>query len=92
MRLQTLLEESEIPPDVVAAVSELVDLKARTRELGTGRFPPVLRSFVVAELTAADLAGTGDRRHDLERSRAFAAETFRTAVTRFNDLAVSPHP
>ena len=91
MRLQTLLEQSEAPADVVAAVGQLVAVKARTRELGTGRFPPVLRDFVVAELTAADLAGTGDRRHNLDRSRAIAAETFRTAVTRFSQLAASPH-
>jgi predicted nucleotidyltransferase len=92
MRLQTLLEEAEAPADVVAAVDELVDVKARTRELGTNWFPPVLRAFVLAELTAADLAATGDRRHDLERSRAIATEAFRTVVTRFNDLAASRHP
>lgn len=83
MRLQDLLEESGAPPDVVAAVAELVALKARTRELGTGRFPAVLRAFVAAELAGDDLDGTGGRRHDLARSRAIAAEAFRTAVGRF---------
>jgi len=90
MRLQALLEESEAPADVVVAAGELVAVKARTRELGTGRFPPVLRAFVLAELSAADLAGTGARRHDLERSRALAAEAFRTAVVRFGDPGVLP--
>ena len=92
MRLQTLLEESEAAPDVLAAVGELVAVKGRTRELGAGRLPPILRTFVLDELTAPDFEGTGDRRHDLDRSRAIAAETFRTAVTRFNDPAAAPHP
>jgi uncharacterized protein len=76
MRLQTLLEESQAPADIVEATGELVDLKARTRELGTGRFAPVLRAFIAAELTAAHWAETLDRRHDIEHSRAIAARTF----------------
>jgi predicted nucleotidyltransferase len=91
MRLPTLLEESDAPADLLAAVSELISVKARTRELGTGRFPPVLRAFVIAELSAADLAGTGDRRQELQHSRAIAAETFRTAVTRFGDPSAPDH-
>jgi predicted nucleotidyltransferase len=86
MRLQTLLEESEAPADVLTAVSELVAVKARTRELGAAVFPPPLRAFVLAELTAPDLVGAADRRHDPKRSRMIAADTFRAAVTRFNGL------
>jgi len=80
MRLQALLAQSEAPAEVVEAVGELVDVKARTRELGDGRFPPVLRNFVVAELSSPDLAGPGERRHEVGRSRAVAAQAFRTAI------------
>ena len=90
MRLQALLAESDVPADVVAAVDELVAVKAGTRELGTARFPPVLRAFVAAELAATDLPGAGERRHDVERSRALAAETFRAAIDRFARPASSP--
>lgn len=84
MRLLTLLEESDAPAAVLDAARELIRVKAQTRELGTGPFPPVLRAFVSAEITAADLVGDGARRHDPERSRAIAAETFRRALTRFD--------
>ena len=83
MRLQTLLEESDTPAGVMEAVAALVALKAATREFGTGRFPPVLHPFVLAELTSPDLPGPGDRSHDLQRRRTIAAETFRTAITEF---------
>jgi predicted nucleotidyltransferase len=83
MRLHSLLGESDAPTDVMEAAAELVALKSRTRELGIGRFPSVLRAFVVTELATLDLSGTAYRRHDPEHSRIIASETFRTALSRF---------
>lgn len=85
MRLMTLLEESDAPAAVVDAAAELVAEKARTRELGHGPFPPVLGSFVDAELAAAPDTAVDD--HDTARSRALAAEAFRAAVDRFAPAA-----
>ncbi|GAA1859042.1 nucleotidyltransferase domain-containing protein [Myceligenerans crystallogenes] len=53
IELGQLLTESEADPEVRHATAELVDLKARTRELGGATIPAVLRDFVTAELAAA---------------------------------------
>jgi predicted nucleotidyltransferase len=84
MRLQELL--AEVPPgrEVVDAVDELVARKARTREMGTGPVPAVIRQFVHDQLSAPDVEGAGQRRLEVSRARAIAAETFREAVRRFS--------
>jgi predicted nucleotidyltransferase len=82
MRLQDLLTAGEAPAALMDAVTDLVALKAGTRELGTGAVPSAVRAFVVAELTAPP-TGSGERRVDVHRARAIAAEAFRSAIARF---------
>lgn len=48
MQLMTALSESTAPRDVVEATTELIGLKAVTRELGAGEVPGVLREFAEA--------------------------------------------
>ncbi|MDX6359729.1 MAG: uncharacterized protein QOH37_2783 [Nocardioidaceae bacterium] len=85
MRLQELLASSQPPADVVEAADRLVAAKARTRELGSGEVPPVLRRFVEDELALAapyDDAGAVPAER-VEQTRARAAAYFRTAVDRW---------
>ena len=81
MDLATLLAEGEAPDDVVRAASDLVALKAVSREMGAGTVPPPLAQLVVDELELASEAGD----HDTDRAgvRALAAESFRSIVARF---------
>ncbi len=81
MRLQDLLAETEPPAALESAVQELIELKSRTRELGSGPIPPPVRDFVVAQLFADDLDGTGRRHLDASVTRALATEAFRTALS-----------
>ncbi len=53
MDLPTLLAESTVERAVTEATTELIAVKARTRELGTGTPPEVLVRFVDAELDLA---------------------------------------
>lgn len=53
MDLPTLLAESTVERAVTEATTELIAVKARTRELGTGTPPEVLVRFVDAELELA---------------------------------------
>jgi uncharacterized protein len=81
MRLQELLEQSPPPAGVTELITELVARKARTREMGTGPVPPPIREFIITELYAPNLEGTGQRRVDLRRARAIAASAFREALS-----------
>lgn len=83
MRLQTLLEETAPPAGVVESVSELLELKARTREMGAGPVPAPIRRFVEDQLYAARWEGTGRRRRPLEEARADAADLFRSLLDPF---------
>lgn len=53
MDVRTLLAESDLPGDLVAAVLELVELKSRTREMGAGAAPALVAAFVEAEFDRA---------------------------------------
>lgn len=81
MDLATLLVEGEVPDDVVRAASDLVALKAVSREMGAGVVPVPLSRFVSEELALASAAG---ERHDGDRAaaRAVAAASFRDLVER----------
>lgn len=50
MRLAVLVEEAEAPQALRDLVTELVDLKASTREMGRGQAPSVLIEFIQQEL------------------------------------------
>jgi hypothetical protein len=81
MGLATLLAEGEASRDVVRAASELVALKAVSREMGAGALPGPLVRFVDDELARASEAlepGAGPA-----AARARAAETFRSMVVRY---------
>lgn len=53
MHFMTLMEESDSPADVLATARELIRLKARTRELGSGPLPSEIEAFVDAQFAAA---------------------------------------
>ena len=53
MDLPTLLEQGQVSFDVMEEVAELINLKAVTREMGRGVFPPGLARFVVDEFEYA---------------------------------------
>lgn len=53
MDLPTVLAECDPPTEVVAATSDLIALKAKTRETGVVEPPPLLVDFITAELEAA---------------------------------------
>lgn len=55
MHLPTLMEQCDPPAELVALVAELRELKATTREMGTGRIPPVLLEFIEDEFGAVEI-------------------------------------
>ena len=79
MRLQDLLTEADAPADLRAAVDELVALKAVTRELGEGRVPPVIASYIGAHLEQPDPVDAPPAPGVRER----AASTFRSLLDRY---------
>lgn len=81
MDLPTLIAEGDAPPDVAEAVSELIAVKAVTRELGAGEPPAVLRRFVTDELAAAE-DRTVTSRSDLAAAAVEADAYFRSLVLR----------
>jgi hypothetical protein len=84
MDLPTLLAEVDVAPDARAAVEQAVALKAVTRELGTGRVPPVLLALLDAELVPDEVAPAPEEAADAtRRATEQAAEVFRTAVARW---------
>jgi len=83
MDLPSLVASTDLPADVVTAVDELVEQKARGREMRVGAVPPALRGVVEHELR--DRAWLDVRRPDaaLRSARAAAAEYFLSAVERY---------
>ncbi|MFC9898186.1 DNA polymerase beta superfamily protein [Nocardia sp. NPDC127579] len=77
MHLPTLLAECELPSALVESVAELTELKARTREMGSGTIPAPIAEFLAAEFELA-AAGfpTGSGRHP-DRARELTTEFFR---------------
>lgn len=83
MRLQALLDEAPPPAGVVDAISELLELKAQTREMGAGPVPDPIRRFVDDQLYAPRWEGTGQRRRPVDQVRAEAADAFRALLDPF---------
>ncbi|GEM31348.1 hypothetical protein NN3_23550 [Nocardia neocaledoniensis NBRC 108232] len=77
MHLPTLLAECELPADFVAAVTELTDLKSRTREMGTGAVPAPIAAFIRAEFDTATAVFASRDPRDLTAARAITDEFFR---------------
>ncbi|WP_454729359.1 nucleotidyltransferase domain-containing protein [Cellulosimicrobium protaetiae] len=89
MDLATLLVEGEVPDDVVGAASDLVALKAVSREMGAGAVPVPLVRFVSDELALASSAGD-QRDGDRATARAVAAACFRDLVARCGPSDAAP--
>ncbi|MEV0028155.1 nucleotidyltransferase domain-containing protein [Nocardia sp. NPDC050793] len=77
MHLPTLLAQCELPADLVAAVSELTELKSRTREMGSGGVPAPIADFIASEFDGAADAFPRTAPQDPERARELTAEFFR---------------
>lgn len=81
MDLPTLMAQNESPADVVEAVSELIELKAVTRELGAGEPPLLLRTFIENEFATAEGRPTAPR-SDPAAGAQLADDYFRALVLR----------
>ncbi|MCZ2264660.1 nucleotidyltransferase domain-containing protein [Isoptericola sp. QY 916] len=77
MDLPTLVAESSLPANVRAAVTDVVALKAVTRELGAATPPAVLERFVDAELDRAAAFDEPGPVRDTTEARARADALFR---------------
>ncbi|WP_068063482.1 nucleotidyltransferase domain-containing protein [Nocardia xishanensis] len=77
MHLPTMLAQCELPADLVAAVSDLTELKSRTREMGSGAVPAPIAAFIASEFDCAADAFPRTTPEDPKRVRALTAEFFR---------------
>ncbi|MEV0293055.1 nucleotidyltransferase domain-containing protein [Nocardia sp. NPDC050710] len=77
MHLPTLLEQCELPGDLVASVAELTELKSRTREMGGGEPPRPIATFITAEFASAVDAFPKTPDRDMDQVKALTAEFFR---------------
>jgi uncharacterized protein len=81
MDLPRLLAEGDVGGDVRDAATELIALKARTRELGTGAAPDVLERFVTDQIEAAAPFEDAPLHKDPAMVRSIADAFFRSQVT-----------
>lgn len=86
MHFPTLMEQCEPPSDVMQIASELIALKAATKELGSAPLPSAVRNFVDAEFaTAREIFAP--RSKTLNSAAKDAAEAlFRTAIRRYASM------
>ncbi|WP_156094577.1 nucleotidyltransferase domain-containing protein [Nocardia lijiangensis] len=77
MHLPTLLAQCDLPGDVIAAVTELIDLKSRTREMGSGAVPAPIEVFMTGEFDSAADAFPRSANQDPAHARELTAEFFR---------------
>ncbi|WP_067692642.1 nucleotidyltransferase domain-containing protein [Nocardia jejuensis] len=80
MHLPTLLDQCDLPADLVESITELTELKSRTREMGSGTAPRPIADFIGTEFTRAAAEFTGDDPERRSRAQALAAEFFRSRV------------
>ncbi|MGK8523496.1 nucleotidyltransferase domain-containing protein [Nocardia asteroides] len=78
MHLPTLLRECDLSSELTAAVTELTDLKSRTRELGSGPVPPAITAFISSEFACAPEIFPRSGHRDHTHARALTAEFFRS--------------
>lgn len=79
MHLPTLLAEAPPATEVIDAITELIQAKAVTRELGDGVVPAPIRRFIMHEFSLAEDA----QRTPSPRDHAAATSTFIDLVRRF---------
>lgn len=89
MHFPTLMEEADPPTRVLATARELIRLKARTRELGSGPLPPEIEAFVDGEFAAARASLPNETARLSPDAKAAAEALFRTTVARLTTPA--PH-
>lgn len=82
MHFARLMEESNPPSDVLATARELIQLKAKTRELGSGPLPPEIEAFIDREFEAARAVIPEGMLRVSADSKAAAEAFFRTTVAR----------
>lgn len=80
MDLPTLLEGVDLPHGILDEVEALLVAKARTRELGSGPVPGVVRDYVERQVSRGLEAYEHVAGDDLEARRARGADLFRTLV------------
>ncbi|MGY4100440.1 nucleotidyltransferase domain-containing protein [Nocardia sp. R16R-3T] len=85
MHLPSLLEQCELPVELVSAIAELTELKSRTREMGSGTVPVPITDFITAEFDRATDAFPKARNRDLGRARDVTADFFRKEVLAAGD-------
>lgn len=72
MNFVQLLAESQPPGELADVVADLIERKARTRELGTAPIPPAIASFIAGEYDLAHAAERGPLPDDTARRAAEA--------------------
>ena len=82
MHFMTLLEQSDPPADVLATARDLIRLKSRTRELGSGPLPPEIEAFVDGEFAAARAILPASMQRPSAEAKAAAETLFRETVAR----------
>lgn len=87
MHVPTLMEQCDPPAELAALVAELRELKAATREMGTGQIPPVLLEFIEDEFGAVAVVDRSSVPRSVEAARE--ADALFARVTLRLD-AVSP--
>lgn len=80
MTLQEALAECGPRADVVAATTELLDVKARTRELGRGEIPTAIQRFIDEEFEHAEARYADPVPEDRADAIARCEEFFRRVV------------
>lgn len=80
MDLPTLLVEAEVDEGTRKAATELIGVKARTREMGTGAPPAILSAFVETELQRADHFETARPSRSERQARESADKYFQSLI------------
>ena len=83
MDLPTLLAECDPPADVVGDITELLALKAVTRELGTGQIVPSIGRFILEQYELGDRLYENANTSVSADATALANEYFRGAIVEF---------
>jgi uncharacterized protein len=83
MHMPTLLDQSEPPPEVRAAVHALIETKASVNELGIGAIPEPIRMFIDSEFDFAEARWPAAAVRVSEPARSDAETVFRRAVARY---------
>lgn len=90
MHFMTLMEQSEPPAEVVALARELIERKAKTREMGRGPLPPVIEAFIDSEFEQARAMFPSRAPLPPPEAKAAAESLFRSAVARLGSTLQGP--